>query len=97
MIPLVASALMLGGCDPQQVQPIVNKYHVVLAPDSMYNCPVVKKWPKIETLTDLQTARLIVDLAEKNKICKSSMVALKAFYENAKVRFESTNRAALLR
>ena len=89
LVPLVLSTLFLAGCDPQQVQPIVNKYHVVLAPDSMYNCPVVKSWPKIQTLTDLQTARLIVDLAEKNKICKSSMVALKSFYENAKAKFES--------
>ncbi len=88
LIPLLASTLLFAGCDPQQIQPIVNKYHVVLAPDSMYNCPVVKKWPQINTLTDLQTARLIVQLAENNNICKRSLDSLHQFYNNAARRFE---------
>ncbi len=89
VLPLLA--ITLGGCDPQTVQPIVNKYHVVLAPDSMYNCPVVTKWPQVKTLTDLQTARLLVTLAENNNICKRSLDSIRAFYINAKRRFEQVS------
>ena len=86
ILPILA--LFLAGCDQGQIQPIVNKYHVILAPESMYNCPVVKKWPAVKTLTDLQTARLLVTLAENNNICKRSLDSIHQFYYNAKRKFE---------
>lgn len=82
--------LLTGGCATSPaVQTIRDKYHVIIAPSSMYNCPRVKVFPKIETLTDLETAKLLVKYAENNAICSSSVQALKNFYEDAKRKFES--------
>jgi hypothetical protein len=77
----------LGGCVTDSIQPAINKYHVVLAPETMYNCPVVTKWPDINTLTDLQVAKQMVQLASANKVCKTSMNSLHAFYASAAAKF----------
>jgi len=89
VIGVALVGVWVAGCDPQAIQPALQQYHVVLAPESMYNCPVVKKWPNIKTLSDLQTARLIVQLAENNNICKASVDALHKFYNEAAARFET--------
>ena len=78
----------LAGCMTDgTLQPTINKYHVILAPDSMYNCPQVTKWPAIKTLTDLQVARQMVQMAAANNTCRSSMNALHKFYANAAAKF----------
>ena len=78
----------LAGCNTTgTLQPTINKYHVVLAPESMYNCPSVTKWPAIKTLTDLQVAKQMVQLAAVNNTCASSMRALHRFYANAAAKF----------
>jgi len=87
VIPAVLGALVLGGCEEQQVQ-YLEKYKVVIAPGSMYNCPQIKKWPDIKTLTDLQVAETIMKLAENNRICKASMDKIRKFYDDAKRRIE---------
>lgn len=84
----ILAALSLAGCDEQQTTQYLTQYKVVVAPATLYTCPQVKRWPKVETLTDLQVARVIVELAEANKICKSSLDQLKAFYEKAKLKLE---------
>lgn len=87
----IALLFVFAACTPQeqQLMQYQYQYRVVLAPDSMYNCPVVTRWPKIKTLTDLQVARLIVQLAENNKICKSSLDSIKAYYARAKREIEA--------
>lgn len=89
---VAASALFMAGCTEQEVQ-FINKYTVVTAPDSMYRCPVITKWPAIKTLTQLQTAKIIVNLAENNRICKSSLDSIKSYYNSAKQRIESQQAA----
>jgi hypothetical protein len=89
-IAALLGTVALGGC-ATAVQPALDRYHVVLAPDSLYNCPQVKKYPSIKTLTDLQTARILLEQAENLKICASSMAALKAYYAKAKRDFEMAN------
>lgn len=84
----ILAGLTLAGCDEQQTTQYLTQYKVVVAPESLYTCPQVKRWPKIETLTDLQVAKVIVELAEANKICKSSLDELKAFYVKAKAKVE---------
>ena len=84
---ILGLGVYLGGCNTDSVQPTINKYHVVLAPEAMYNCPQVSKWPDIKTLTDLQVAKQMVQLASANKICKSSMNALHSFYDKAAAKF----------
>ena len=81
----------LVGCD-ENIQPTLDKYHVVLAPESLYNCPVIKTWPKVETLSDLQVARMLVQLAKNNNICKASMDQIHKFYNDAAARFEQSGR-----
>jgi len=86
----LCAAIALAGC-ATNVQPALDKYHIVLAPDSLYNCPQVKKYPSIKTLTDLKTARVLLEQAEDLKICKASIDSLRAFYTKAKRDFEMAN------
>jgi len=86
IIILCASIFLLAGC--ASVPTYVTKYQVIVAPNSMYNCPVIGKLPKIETLTELQFAKVTANLAENNKICKTSLDKLKAYYQEAKTRIE---------
>lgn len=85
-IATALAALTLGGCDQQTQTQYLTKYQVVVAPDSLYNCPVITKWPAVKNLTDLQVAHLLVRLAEDNKICKSSLDAIHAYYDAASKR-----------
>lgn len=86
---LVLIGLVLAGCaNGQLVTPSVDKYHVILAPESMYQCDIIKSYPKPETLTDLETAKLILSLDKNNKICKHSIEALRKFYRDAGKKFE---------
>ena len=80
--------ILLAGCATAPITVVSDKYHVIVAPDSLYKCPTVKSFPKIETLTDLETARLLVQYAENNQICKSSLNAVRQFYIDAKAKFE---------
>lgn len=91
---IAAASILLAGCDTTAI-PTQYKYSIVLAPESLYNCPIVTKWPAIKTLSDLQVARLVVTLAENNKICKSSLDAIHSYYATAKARIEGKNSGAL--
>ncbi len=85
---IVVLGAWLAGCNTTgTLQPTINKYHVVLAPESMYNCPRITKWPAIKTLTDLQVARTMVQMAAANNTCAASMNALHRFYNNAAAKF----------
>lgn len=87
---LLAAVLLLTGCATSKpIETISDKYHVVIAPSSLYNCPQITVFPEVETLTDLQTAKLLVKYAENNAICSSSLEAIRRFYEEAKAKFES--------
>ena len=92
VIPIL---IFLTGCDPQQIQQIQYQYSVILAPNSLFNCPIVTRWPKIETLTDLEVAHLIVQLAQDNHICATSMASIKKFYADASARIEGRNPAPI--
>lgn len=87
----LGTALLLGGCQENDLLQIQTEYKIVIAPDSLYKCPRITKWPAIKTLTDLQVAKTLVNLAEANKICAASLDAVHKFYNDAKVRVESKN------
>jgi uncharacterized protein YcfL len=88
---ILGTSLLLAGCNENDMVQLQTQYKVVIAPNSLYNCPQVTKWPKVKTLTDLQVARVMVQLAESNKICAASLNAVKQFYADAKVRIEGSN------
>lgn len=75
------TSLSLAGCD--QVNLVADKYHVVLPPLDMYNCPIVDKLPQPKTLTEIKVARLLVRLYVNNITCKNSLNTIHTFLNNA--------------
>ncbi len=76
--------LILTSCASTPVVVRSIQHHVVVPEEGMYNCPIVEKLPPSKTLTDIQVARLIVQLYQNNKTCKNSIDAIKNFLEKAK-------------
>ena len=79
---LVLSCVFLSAC-ASDVKLVVPEYRVVKAPDELYICPVEKKFPKSDTLTDQQVGALILKLQKNNITCKNSVDSLKKFYDDA--------------
>lgn len=81
-IILIAALLMLAGCNDQQV--ITSYRYMVVHPDeAMYYCPVLKQWPKWNTLKDSEVAKVIVQLQKNNITCKSSIESIRTFLDSA--------------
>jgi len=78
---LLLTTLMLAGC---QTVVTTQKQLVILPSASMYNCPTVESYPDPKKLTDIEVAKLIVQLDRYNKICKNSIDSIKTYLENAK-------------
>ena len=79
---LLASCLILAGCT-SELKLIAPEYKIVKAPDNLYVCPVEKKFPKVDTLTEQQVGTLILKLQRNNLTCKSSIDSVKKFYDEA--------------
>lgn len=89
---IALTGLLLAGCTEDEVQ-YVNKYIVVQPPGSLYNCPTIKRYPNIKNLRELEIARTIYQLAENNRICKSSLNAIKAYIDGAQQRISANGSA----
>jgi uncharacterized protein YcfL len=84
---ILLSTLLLAGCQTAQI--VTTQKQVVITPSfSMYNCPTVESYPNPKTLTDVEVAKLIVQLDRYNKICKNSIDSIKSYLENAKKTVE---------
>ena len=86
---LLLATLTLAGCQTAQVV-TTEKQIVVLPSNNMYNCPTVESYPDPKTLTDVEVAKLIVELDRYNKICKNSIESIKSYLENAKKTVEKS-------
>lgn len=76
---LIAPLLAACGSSPT----LRTTQHVVVMPEElMFNCPAAVL-PESRTLTDVQVARLIVQLYQNNTTCNNSMTALRTFLETA--------------
>jgi hypothetical protein len=75
--------LLLTACATDSIQLIAPEYKIVKAPDELYNCPTVTKFPKAATLTDQQVGALLLKIHKNNETCKNSMEAVKKFYDDA--------------
>lgn len=79
---LLLSTLLLSACSPT-VNMLTPEYKLVKAPDTLYDCPVIKKFPNPDTLTDEQVGKLILKLQRNNDACKNSSEAIRKFYNDA--------------
>lgn len=86
---IIPFLLLLTACNTTP-QVISSKEIVVVIPDnSFFNCPTLESFPNPEKLTDVQVARLILELYKDNKICKNSLESIKTFLEEAKRKAEA--------
>lgn len=79
--------LLLAGCATTP-KLIATENKVIVAPEQMYYCPTVTKYPDAKTLTDRQVGVLLLKYHRNNRICRDNMNKLKQFYDNAQTSVE---------
>ena len=86
----VAATLALAGCASKPAQVITKTELQVVVPErNMFYCQNVRRFPNPETLTDVQVAKLLVELHSKNTECQKNMNAVYKFLTEAKKKAES--------
>ena len=83
--------LMLAACgdsEPQTQLVMRDKLIVVDVPADLYYCPVIVKFPAAVNMTDIEVARLLVQLHRNNISCANSMTAIKTYLADAKRSLE---------
>ena len=92
LIPVIIT-LALGGCAKTPPPQFITKTELqVYVPEkSMFYCQNVRRFPNSETLTDVQVAKLLVELHSKNTECQKNMNALYKTLDEAKKRTEKKN------
>lgn len=82
------SAILLISCNDQQQIISSYKWMVVHPSESMYYCPILKQFPKWQTLTDSQVAKTVLTLHKNNITCKSSLEAIRSFLDKEEKRLQ---------
>ena len=87
-------SLTLAGCATTGPTTIITQQVpvVVAAPDTLYVCPQVNKFPAPDTLTNAQLATLIVTLVKNNKVCGANMGAIKSYVDKARMQILTNNK-----
>jgi hypothetical protein len=83
--------LMLTACGdsaPQTQFVARNKFIAIDVPANLYYCPTVVKFPSTVNMTDIEVARLLVQLQKNNISCANSMTAIQAYLSDAKLALE---------
>lgn len=77
---ILLTALVLAGCQSTQVvtAPEVKTINI---PEEYFDCPVVKAFPKPDTLTDAQVSNLLITAIRNNRKCKNSIDAIKEYQD----------------
>jgi len=88
---LISLLLSLAACQSTPGTQVITtqKFTVVEPPAGMYNCPVMASYPKVETLTDVEVAQIIVTLQRNNRTCKVSIESIKSYIGSAKKTIEN--------
>ena len=81
-------AILIAGCSSGEPPVTTVRHRVVLPEESMYACDTVERFPDSRTLTDLQVARLLVELHQNNVRCRNSIETIRRFLEDSRVRIE---------
>jgi starvation-inducible outer membrane lipoprotein len=82
--------LSLAGCASAPPPQFITKteLQVVVPEKAMFYCQNVRRFPNPETLTDVQVAKLLVELHSKNTECQKNMNAVYKFLDEAKKKTE---------
>lgn len=84
----VASLFLFSACSSVQPELVTVRHRVVMPDESMMQCSVTSDFPDPARLTDMQVARLLLQLYQDNAQCKNSMDAVRKFLEDARVQVE---------
>jgi hypothetical protein len=86
----VIASLTLAGCAKELPPQFITKteIRVVVPEKSMFYCQNVRRFPNPETLTDVQVAKLLVELHSKNTECQKNMNSVYKFLDEAKKETE---------
>jgi hypothetical protein len=87
-IATICATILLTSCNDQTQIVSSYKYMVVHPSEAMYNCPVLKEFPKWQTLTDAQVAKTVLTLHKNNITCKSSLESIRAFLDKEEKRLQ---------
>lgn len=80
--------LFLMGCESTNPA-LIKEVPVVFEPDpELYECPTIRHFPDIASLTDGDIAELLLILDENNNICARSLEEIKKQIADAKKRLE---------
>jgi hypothetical protein len=84
------ATLGLVGCAKAPPPQVITKTELqVYVPEkSMFYCQNVRRFPNSETLTDVQVAKLLVELHSKNTECQKNMNAVYKTLEGARKKAE---------
>jgi starvation-inducible outer membrane lipoprotein len=78
-------SLSLAGCATTPPQLITKTdIRVVMPERTMFYCQNVRRFPNPDTLTDVQVAKLLVELHSKNTECQKNMNSVYKFLDEAK-------------
>ena len=91
---VLAAAIGLAACNPQDPTSLITTYkYIVVHPDeAMYYCPVIKSFPKWQTLTDAQVACLVGKLYKNNITCKTSIESIRKFLDDADLEISGVRK-----
>lgn len=82
-VAVLLAALVLAGCQTADPTIVTTKLETVRVPEELFDCPVVKSFPKSATLTDAQVSSLLITLTKNNIRCKNSLESIKNYLESA--------------
>lgn len=91
-IVIILAALTVSGCASAPIKLIAPEYKVVKVPDELYNCPVEKKFPKTEHLTNEQVGQLILKLQKNNMVCRNSLDAVHSYLDDAEAKISNSKK-----
>jgi starvation-inducible outer membrane lipoprotein len=82
----VIISLSLAGCATAPPPQFITKtkLQVVMPERTMFYCQNVRRFPNPDTLTDVQVAKLLVELHSKNTECQKNMNSVYEFLNEAK-------------
>lgn len=86
---VLIAGLLVTACASEPTVVTSTRYRVVMPDESMFACDTVTRFPEARTLTDLQVARLLVELHQNNIRCRNNMNAIRQFLESAKTGVET--------
>ena len=80
---ILLSTLFLTGCAGDPIKLLSPEYKVVKIPETLYDCPTIKKFPDADKLTNQQVGSLLIKVQKNNVMCKNSLDSIKKYMDDA--------------